>query len=268
MLLQDVPLALVGGTYASGHLSELETWVNSLTWKEIVKYLDMSIFRGGVIKGEKLLDSGLQYMKGHLIETLDIPFATVATDLQSGCKVEMKEGLLVDAVRASISLPGLFTPMKHEGRWLVDGGLVDPVPVSLCRALGADVVIAVNLNAELVGKDALGKYKTESVTHADTLWDKVTDQWKSKIGKDKIEILQRWIGETSDCPSMFEVMYGSINIMQDKITRSRLAEDPADIVIEPKLGHIGLMEYDQAEEAIKEGRASVKRFKAQILELV
>ena len=267
--------ALVGGAYASGHFDELEKWVTGLTWKEIVGFLDMSVIRGGVIRGEKLLDFSRRHMQEKPIQALNMPFAAVATDLESGREVWLREGSLLEAVRASISLPGLFTPVQREGRWLVDGGLVDPVPVSLCRALGADVVIAVNLNGALLVKHekaqnkpkaASGRVRTNDAK--DSLWERVSDTWKSELSERKNMLLKQWLGKRTDAPGMFEVMYGSLNIMQDRITRSRLAGDPADVIVEPKLGHIGLMDYDKAEDAIAEGRASVQRLKPQILELM
>ena len=260
--------ALVGGAYASGHFSDLEKWVHSLTWKEIVGFLDMSVMRGGVIRGEKLLDFARQYMQEQPIEHLDIPFAAVATDLENGREVWLKEGSLLEAVRASISLPGLFTPVKYQGRWLVDGGLVDPVPVSLCRALGADVVIAVNLNGDLVGKRNKDKQSVPTLAKKGALWDRVSEQWKGKLSTRKNKMLQQLLGENVDAPSMFEVMYGSLNIMQDRITRSRLAGDPADVTLEPHLGHIGLMDYDKAEDAVAQGRACVQNMKAQLQDLL
>ncbi|MDQ6978380.1 MAG: patatin-like phospholipase family protein, partial [Ghiorsea sp.] len=197
------------------------------------------------------------------------------TDLESGREVWLREGSLLEAVRASISLPGLFTPVQREGRWLVDGGLVDPVPVSLCRALGADVVIAVNLNGDLLVKHEKPKKESKAEREgvrtndaSDSLWERVSDTWKSQLGERKNMLLKQWLSKRTDGPGMFEVMYGSLNIMQDRITRSRLAGDPADVILEPRLGHIGLMDYDKAEDAIAEGRASVERLKPQLLALL
>ncbi len=260
--------ALVGGAYASGHFNNLEHWVNHLSWKDIVGFLDMSVVGGGVIRGEKLIGFAREHMQEQHIQDLSLPFAAVATDLESGREVWLKEGSLLEAVRASISLPGLFTPVLHQGRWLVDGGLVDPVPVSLCRALGADVVIAVNLNTDLLVKRDKSVSQGASSDTSNSLWSRVPESWKKHLSTRKNNLLQQLLGENMGAPSMFEVMYGSLNIMQDRITRSRLAGDPADIILEPHLGHIGLMEYDKAEDAIAEGRMSVRRVQAQILDLM
>lgn len=264
--------ALVGGAYASGHFNDLEKWVSSLAWKEIVGFLDMSVMRGGVIRGEKLLSFARQYMQEQPIEALNIPFAAVATDLESGREVWLREGSLLEAVRASISLPGLFTPVERDGRWLVDGGLVDPVPVSLCRALGADVVIAVNLNGDLLAKPEkrkrTPKEENKVLSTHDSLWDRVSDSWKSELSERKNMLLKQWLSKRTEAPGMFEVMYSSLNIMQDRITRSRLAGDPADIILEPKLGHIGLMDYDKSKDAIAEGKAVVQRLETSLVELL
>ena len=146
------------------------------------------------------------------------------------------------------------------------------MPVSLCRALGADVVIAVNLNGDLLLKHEKRKDSTKETNKKmrinDSLWERVSDTWKNELSERKNTLLKQWLSKRTGAPGMFEVMYGSLNIMQDRITRSRLAGDPADVILEPRLGHIGLMDYDKAEDAIAEGKASVERLKPQLLELV
>ena len=144
--------ALVGAAYANDQLDLLEQWALSLNWKELVSYLDMGVAGGGVIEGEKLLDFFSKHVNHSDIESMPKKFAAVATDLDTGREIWLQTGSVLHAVRASIALPGLFRPFKLNDRWLVDGGLVDPVPVSLCRAMGADIVIAVNLNGDIVGK--------------------------------------------------------------------------------------------------------------------
>jgi len=253
--------ALVGSAYANGQEEQLETWVRSLSWKEIVGFLDVSVIPGGLIEGEKLIEFARSQTPDADIESLPTPFGAVATELKSGREVWMREGRVLDAVRASISLPGLFKPVKRDGVWLVDGGLVDPVPVSLCRAMKADIVIAVNLNAGVVGSQrhirAPRKEKEES--HESNLWDRVSDSFKQKLNEQKKQLLKQILGDNHDSPGSFEVIASSINIMQERITRSRLAGDPPDLLLEPKLAHIGLMDFDRADEAIAEGRACVEK---------
>jgi NTE family protein len=265
--------ALVGAAYANNQQNELESWVNSLSWKEIVSLLDLSVVGGGFIQGEKLLDFARLHMEGASIEALPISFGAVATELDTGCEVWLRNGSLLEAVRASISLPGLFTPIKMDGRWLIDGGVVDPVPVSLCRAMGAEVVIAVNLNGDIVGKHRRSNQNSlvKEVENADNgteLWEKVSEQLKNSLNERRDIFLAQLFGEGRDAPGLFEVMVGSLNIMQDHITRSRLAGEQPDIILEPKLSHIGLIDYDRGDETIAEGCACVDRAADQLLELM
>ena len=257
--------ALVGATYVKGELDKLEEWVRQLGWKEIVDLLDISFMGGGFIKGDNLM----QFIESHTedvnIEDLDIPYGAITTDLDTGREIWLQSGSLLDAVRASIALPGLFTPVKREGRWHVDGGLVNPVPVSLCRAMGAEVVIAVNLNGDVVGKHRRERdkeievaRKRESEAEVE-LWDRFISQFKNSVQSKKEEWLKEMFGSSKDMPGMFEVLAGSINIMQDRITRSRMAGDPADVMLAPRLAHIGMMEFDRADEVIEEGYASMQR---------
>jgi NTE family protein len=265
--------ALVGAAYANNQQDELERWVYSLSWKDIVGFLDLSVVGGGLIQGEKLLDFARLYMEGTSIETLPVSFGAVATELDTGREVWLRNGSLLEAIRASISLPGLFAPVKLNDRWLVDGGLVDPVPVSLCRAMGAEVVIAVNLNGDIVGKHGYstrnGLVKgAENADNGTALWEKISGQLKNSLNERRDIFLAQLFGESRDTPGLFEVMAGSLNIMQDRITRSRLAGEPPDIILEPKLSHIGLMDYDKGDEIITEGYACVDRAADQLLELM
>ncbi|MES9930705.1 MAG: patatin-like phospholipase family protein, partial [Candidatus Thiodiazotropha sp. 6PDIVS] len=144
--------ALVGAAYAADKLDLMESWSRSLTWKEIIRFLDPSLIGGGFIQGEKLTEFVSEHVEEMEFNQMKRQLGIVATELESGREVWFRSGPVMEAVRASISLPGLFTPLQHNGRWLVDGGLANPVPVSLCRAMGADLVIAVNLNGDILGK--------------------------------------------------------------------------------------------------------------------
>jgi NTE family protein len=260
--------ALVGAAYASNKLDEMEKVVTNLTWKEIVAYLDMSIIGGGLIQGDKLVNFFRRHSDEMDIKSLPHKFAAVATELNSGREVWLQEGDLLDAVRASSALPGLFTPVKKNNKWLIDGGIVDPVPVSLCRAMGADIVIAVSLNEDIVGKHGRNNnsqqesYPEETKKEDDNiaaLWNRISEQLEKTVYKNKNMLLSRLLGETQDSPGLVEVLMGSIHIMQDRITRSRMAGDPPDIILSPKLSPLGLLEFDQGKMAIKEGRACVER---------
>ncbi len=263
--------AVVGAACASERLDDLQHFVEQLGWKEIVSYLDMSIMGGGLIQGDKLTDFFRRHLDGIHIEALPRQFAAVATDLHSGQEVWLQQGDLVEAVRASSALPGLFTPVKKDQRWLVDGGVVDPVPVSLCRAMGADTVIAVSLNSDIVGKHARrnGKKKAASKQPPSSeLWQRISRQLEKSMFKQKNLLMSRLFGENLNTPGLIEVMAGSINIMQDRITRSRMAGDPPELLLTPRLSQLGLMEFDQGKLAIAEGEACVHRQRSAIMHLL
>ena len=234
--------ALVGAAYVAGELDRLETWVRSLKWNTVVGFLDFTL-GGGLIKGEKLIEFFRAHFVDRDIRELDRPFGAVATDLGRGREIWLREGGVSDAVRASIALPGLFTPVRRDGLWLVDGGLVNPVPVSLARAMNADFVIAVDLNADLLGRHLKS---TPAPTGKPTLADTVMAQLGIERNNDPTP------------PAMLDVLASSINIMQVLITRSRLAGEPADGLITPPLASLGLMEFHRADVAIDAGRRAAE----------
>jgi NTE family protein len=244
--------ALVGAAYASGRLDPLEEWVARIDWWEIIRYMDMS--RGGV-EGERLMRAFGERVEDVPIETLPKPFGAVATDLLTGREVWFQNGSLLEAVRASIALPGLFSPVRFQERWLVDGGLVDPLPVSLCRALGAEQVIAVNLNGDIVGRHLPGRSTRRPASNP--LLARLSTGWQTVLGNlhDRLSPPEK---EEDEPPSLFDVMAGSIHIMQDRITRARMAGDPPDVVLAPRLAHLGLMDFDRAGEGIAVGMDCVR----------
>ncbi|MEN8180324.1 MAG: patatin-like phospholipase RssA [Pseudomonadota bacterium] len=258
--------AFVGAAYASDQLDNLEKWVHSLSWKEILEYLDLSVHGGGVIEGERLLDFLPDVIGGTAIESLSRRFGAVATELNTGREIWFRDGPLIEAVRASIGLPGLFAPVWVKGRWLVDGGLANPVPVSLCRALGADIVIAVNLNGDIVGKhhrNRASKHdrEREKETHNMAFLERISNQLKNSLQERKEVLLSQLFGNSRQTPGLFEVLASSINIMQDRITRSRMAGDPPEVILSPRLSRLGLLEFDEGGVAIAEGRACVNRMR-------
>jgi len=258
--------AIVGGAHAAGALDQLDAWVRELSWSDIIGFMDVMFPRSGLIEGEKIIKFFRENFSDPNIEDLPIPFAAVATDLMSGSELWLQKGSLMDAMRASMSMPGIFVPCKRETQWLVDGGLVNPVPVSLCRAMGAEIVIAVNLNSDLIGKRRAARQRRSDKKNANKdsinrqngtggLREQLTGYINSTVKRGK-SFIPEWFGlENSDRdPSLFEVMATATNIMQDRITRQRLAGDPPDILITPRLAHIGLLEYNRAADAIREGR--------------
>jgi NTE family protein len=209
---------------------------------------------GGLIEGKRV---------GNFLDSLGITgsiesqgprYAAVATDLASGREIWLQQGPIGRAVRASIGMPGVFTPTRHDDRWLIDGGLVNPVPVSLARALGADIVIAVDLNSELVGR----RFSESEVDLAATTAPAVSAQAPQWLMDAVGPILQRVFQAGHDYPSYFEVLANSLNIMQDRITRTRLAGDPPDVLLCPRLGEFSWLDFHRANEAIAEGLACVQ----------
>lgn len=250
--------ALVGGCYLANKLDELEEWALSLNKRKIVSYLDMRLRSGGLIGGSRLMEEMVKYV-GHVsIESFGIPYAAMTTDLVTGHEIWLQKGDLAEAMRASFSLPGIFPPVKIENRWLADGALVCPLPVAACRALGADMVIAVNLNADIIGKSRRPGATIPTAAGFDLLQllEETGNQSKLSLMD---SVTRRVFRREYDGPSIFGVMTSSLNIMQDRITRSRLAGDPPDVHIAPRLGHLGLLEFDRAEETIHEGEAAVMR---------
>ncbi|MGH8679358.1 MAG: patatin-like phospholipase RssA [Burkholderiales bacterium] len=242
--------SLVGAAYAADALEPLEKWTRSLTWQSVLGFLDISV-SGGLIKGARLIEYLSTHFKDRDIKQLQRPFGAVATELQTGGEVWLVDGSLIQAVRASISLPGLFTPASVDGRLLVDGGLVNPVPVSLCRALGADFVIAVDLTADLVSRRAKPKpARTSAGSSAQpaSMFDRIQARIASALAS----------GNANKSPSMLEVMAAGINIMQVQITRSRLAGEPADVLITPRLADLALLDFHRATQAIEEGRRAAQ----------
>ncbi|MES9952351.1 MAG: patatin-like phospholipase RssA [Candidatus Thiodiazotropha sp. 6PLUC2] len=260
--------ALVGAAYAADKLDLMESWSRSLTWKEIIRFLDPSLIGGGFIQGEKLTEFVNEHIEEVEFHQLKRELGIVATELESGREVWFRSGPVMEAVRASISLPGLFTPLRHNGRWLVDGGLANPVPVSLCRAMGADLVIAVNLNGDILGKHfKRSSEKNEErklepdLSKEGDLISRVTAQVKNSLGVGKRDLIARLFGVERETPGLYDVLASSINIMQDRITRSRMAGDPPDVILTPRMSKLGLMEFDKADLGIAEGLREVERMR-------
>lgn len=245
--------ALVGAAYAAGELERFEQWLLGLRIADVLSFMDVRL-SGGVIKGERLMEFFRRNFIDRPVEKLDLPFAAVATALHTGAEVWLREGSTVDAVRASIGLPALFTPVLHEGRVLVDGGLVNPVPVSLARAMGAEVVIAVDLSSDILGR----RLREEPEPEAEQESGAEVSDWRRKLQEQLGALMPERADEEPPLPSMLDVVASSINIMQVRISRSRMAGDPPDVIVAPRLAKLGLMDFHRAKEAIEEGERAVE----------
>ncbi len=256
--------ALVGAVYAAGELDRFEQWIRSLNWKSVLGMMDLRMsLSGGLIEGGKLIDFFRNRFDDQGIEALGKPYACVATELYTGREVWLRDGPVIEAVRASIALPGLFTPAQHQGRLLVDGGLVNPVPVSLCRAMGADVVIAVDLNWDLMQRhNRVAAQMSPADEEATQAAEAQASQTSGGFLQGMLARLRPALGKPKDSgppmPSMLDVLGASLNIMQMRVTQSRLAGDPADVQIRPRLNDIAAMDYHRAEFSIAEGERAAE----------
>lgn len=255
--------ALVGGVWAAGKLPELEEWVRAINKRRILGLMDFRFGGAGLIAGGRLADLLVKNLGDIKIEDLPVRFAAIATELGTGHEIWLTQGSLSDAMRASYALPGLFNPVKVAGRWLMDGALVNPVPVTAARALGARLVIAVNLNADMFGRGTvIQNHGLEEEPDPDEVTVEITQE--TRIGSmfriDRL-IRRQFFGDRAhDGPSgISAVMVDAFNITQDRISRSRLAGDPPDVLLSPKLGNIGLFDFANAAQAIKLGEEAVER---------
>ena len=242
--------ALVGAAYAAEELDNFENWLRELNFAEVLSFMDVGM-NGGMIKGERLMEFFRRKFIDRPIEKLAIPFAAVATALHTGTEVWLREGSTIDAVRASIALPALFTPVVHDGRILVDGGLVNPVPVSLARAMGADIVIAVDLSSNRLGRQHREDHQNEQPPGE-------IGEWRRRLQENLGAFIPDHSGDEPRIPSILDVISSSINIMQVRISRSRMSGDPPDVMVSPRLAGLGLLDFHRSAEAIAEGKRAME----------
>jgi NTE family protein len=249
--------ALVGAAHATGALNELKAFAEGLRVGGMVKLLDVSL-AGGFIKGVSILALLREFGISGPIEDCKTAFGAVATNLETGRELWLREGPIDEAVRASISIPGIFNPVRRKDAWFADGALVNPVPVSLCRAMDADIIIAVHVNnGALVGFGAPPLEEPESLSHAPDFVRSLVDQLPTTMREQATGIVAGMFPPPALSPGYFSVLLNSIAIMENQITRSRLAGEPPDVLLTPRLDQIGPLEFHRAKEAIDEGRIAV-----------
>jgi NTE family protein len=254
--------AVVGGCYVAGALDAVENFARDLTRRKVLGFLDFNFSGSGLITGQRLCNALDEHMKDASIETLSKRFVAVATEIGTGHEVWLSRGRIVDAMRASYALPGIFRPVAIEGRWLFDGALVNPIPVSVCRALGARYVIAVSVNSEMSGRGSI-------IPQLDPLLppppapepEPARDEGLfTRNGRAVKKLLQRQLfGRTDNTPGISRVMVEAFNVVQDRISRSRLAGDPPDILIQPRMPNCGLFDFHRADEFIQSGIKATRR---------
>ena len=259
--------SLVGGCYAAGRLDMLEAFARSLTRRRVLGLLDFSFTGGGLFGGERLRARLEAALGGDQIEDLPIRFAGVATEIGDGHEIWLRRGSLVDAIRASYALPGVFEPVKVDGRWLFDGAIVNPVPVSVARALGAERVIALNISSDSVGRgtaiqDPFGRRSRRRRRTKRRATERRQD--RAMVAR-RSGLVPRIRQRGCSAPGLVTSMVSAFDILQDRIMRSRLAGDPPDALVQLKVGKIGMFEFHRADELIALGREAVRKAAAEIV---
>ena len=254
--------AVVGGCHAAGKLDELEDWARSFTPRRLFSLFDVTLGGAGLLSGSKLATRLEEHLGDIKLQHLGTRFVAVATELATGHEIWLREGSLVEALRASYALPAVFSPVKVDDRWLVDGALVNPVPASVCRAFGARLVIAVALGSHTYGLgmvregerieelDFPGSVRSTRATPS------IMRAIVSQNARRDRELMRRLFGWDSKQPGITTVMMGALNIIQDRLARMRLAGDPPDVMIAPRVGHIALTDFHKAKECIDLGAAA------------
>lgn len=253
--------AVVGGCYAAGKLEQLDSFVSRLTPRSVLRFLDLDMTGGGLMSGSRLrrtLDKELEDID---IEALDQTFVAVATEIGSGREIWLTKGPLVAAIRASYALPGIFRPIRINNRWLMDGAFVNPVPVAVCRAMGASLVIGVNLHHGGLSRTALTPMETtafEALNQEVALPEPPGKKQRLPLLRNlRHQVFGKGNGDYA--PGISRVLLEAFNITQDRIARARLAGDPPDVIITPRLGGMGLFDFHKSKPAIEEGYEATMR---------
>ena len=253
--------AIIGGSYVAGNLAKLEDWVLGSSRSDVLRFFDIKLSKSGFVDTKRLTWFLNNYVatENQRIEDAPVKYAAVSTDLDTGREVWFTKGGVADAVRASMAMPGLFPAVRKDERWLVDGGLVNPIPVNVCHALGADIVIAVNLIRGVAGRHSNADEEAAPPTEDNGVLSNIKQQ--ARVYSNSIFPNRE---KKNEAPGLFYAISHSVNIFQDRITRSRLAGDPADVLLSPKVSHIGMLEFHRAAEAIEAGELCVRNSLAEI----
>ncbi|MEC5341609.1 patatin-like phospholipase RssA [Brenneria populi] len=255
--------ALVGAAYATRQLDVMERWVSGFGYWDVIRLMDLSWQRGGLLRGDRVFNSVKNLLRTKQIEDCAIKYGVVATNLSTGRELWLTEGDLHQSIRASCSIPGLLSPVWFNGYWLVDGAVVNPVPVSLARAMGADVVIAVDLqhDASLNHHDLLSIKPTAPAPEV----EQDSDDWRRKIRRRLSRGLRR---QAEVSPTAMEIMSTSIHILENRLKMTRMAGDPPDVLVQPYCPQIATLDFHRAQETIAAGRQAVEKKRDELLPLV
>lgn len=247
--------ALIGGVYARGNLPEFKEWLLSITKMEIFRFLDLTTVRGGLVKGEKIVQAISHFVGDSLIEDLNIPYTAVAVDLTNHCEVEYSAGNLMEAIRASISIPTVFTPVHRGDSLLVDGGVLNPLPINRVKRHPGDMLVAVNVNANLPYQS-----QPHNPQHAEfekgylKVLENLNHRWSGLIHGNRSKYRKN--GKTVN---LFEVIAESINMMQDRMMQNTIREYKPDLLIEVSNRMSTIFDFYKAEMIIEEGRQAARK---------
>ncbi|AJC66256.1 MULTISPECIES: patatin-like phospholipase RssA [Dickeya] len=253
--------ALVGAAYATHRLDSMAHWVNGFRYWDVIRLMDFSWRRGGLLRGDRVFNHVKHLVLTQHIEECAIKYGAVATNLSTGRELWLTQGDLHLAIRASCSMPGLLAPVQLNGYWLVDGAVVNPVPVSLTRAMGADVVIAVDLQHDA----SLQQHNLLSGKMAPAQEMTTPHSWRERI---RHRLSHRFRQQTEVTPTAMEIMSTSIQILENRLKMNRMAGDPPDVLIQPYCPQIATLDFHRAGEAIESGRAAVEKQRELLLPLV
>jgi NTE family protein len=253
--------SFVGAVYSTGDLRSLKDFALQMDWKKVMSYFDVVFPKSGFMDGKKVHELFSIHTDAKTFDDFKIPISMIATNIRSGKKVIINSGNIIEGIRASVSVPGVFTPVKRGNDWLVDGGLIDPIPVSVVKEMGADFVIAVDLNSDIVSPEQkkLRKVDKDPIPRKQRheIIRRISNQYNN-AGKAVKSQMNKMFLSSEKTPNIIDIMGTSIGIMQTQISRINLAMDPPDILIQPRLGDLGMFDFDQAERSIKEGYDQTK----------
>ncbi|GGK82857.1 patatin-like phospholipase family protein [Amphritea balenae] len=244
--------ALVGGVYAAGRLQEYRQWVTGLSWVSVFKLMDLTLRGEGTIRGERLLKRLTEILGNPLIEELAIPYTAVATDLTHQKEVWFQNGSLLDAIRASIAVPGFFTPVIEEERMLVDGGVLNPIPIIPTVAAHADLIIAVDLNSDV---------KMPQVSLPDTQYlnrSGFSDEWHLD-GSPQGEGETEEVSLPNKGAGRIDVLLNAVEVMQESLGKYKVAGYPPDLLIQIPKDACSFYDFHRASEMIELGRCISER---------
>ncbi|MBT3228696.1 MAG: patatin family protein [Candidatus Marinimicrobia bacterium] len=251
--------SFIGAAYAGGGLDQVKKFALDMDWKAVLSYLDLAFPRSGFIEGQKVAELIELFTRVDQFEDLRIPMIMVATNMFTGKEVRLSQGSITHALRASMAVPGLLTPKFINNEWLVDGGVVNPLPIDVCRDAGADIVIAVDINSERIAKRNHPPKDQDWVKNSEKIEKKrleVIKSWTDRFGPTGKTLgtkIDQWFSREAPSPHIFEVLGSSINIMQKKIEEMNLLTHEPDILLAPRLGDMSFFDFDHAERAINEG---------------